>query len=63
MEIKVHYNVECPRVPNFLLIGDGNKIPISAISEDGLREIGKVWTNNLIARAKQMSIEEKQAKP
>lgn len=55
MEIKVHFNVNIPRVPNYLLIGNGDeKIPLSAVTEDGLREIGKQWTEDLVARAKQM---------
>lgn len=55
MEVKVHYKVECPRVPNFLLVADSEeKVPISAITEEGLREIGRQWTLNLILRAKQM---------
>lgn len=59
MKIKVHYNVECPRVPNFLLLSKDSdeKIPICAITEEGLREIGKQWTENLVARAKQMGWE------
>lgn len=55
MKIKVHYNIEVPRVPNYFMLGDGdNKIPISAITEEGLREIGKQWTEALILRAKKM---------
>lgn len=51
--INVTAQVEVPRVPNFLLMSDGQKIPISAVTEEGLEEIGKDWTLALINRARE----------
>jgi hypothetical protein len=53
MKINVHAQIEIPRVPNFLKMEGGKTIPISAITEEGFREIGKKWTEELIARAKE----------
>ena len=54
IEIQVKATVEIPQVPKFLKMNDGQTIPISAITEEGLREIGEAWTLELInAAAKQ----------
>lgn len=49
--ITVSARVEIPRVPNFLLLTDGQKLPVSALDDEGLRAIGAAWTEDLIARA------------
>lgn len=55
MEIEVKYKIKVPMVPNFLLLSNSEaKVAISALSENGLREIGKQWTDDLIKRANQM---------
>lgn len=51
MKITVHAIIEIPNPPNFFRMEGGQTIPISAISEDGLYEIGKQWTEALIKRA------------
>lgn len=54
MEININAHVKIPRVPNFISLKNGEKVPISAIKEDYLQEIGKEWTANLITRAREM---------
>ena len=49
--LRVTADVECPRVPNFLRMTDGQTLPVSAVDEDGLRRIGEAWTERLIERA------------
>ena len=44
-------SVETPRVPNFLHMTDGQTIPIQGITDEGLREIGEAWTEELVAKA------------
>jgi electron transfer flavoprotein alpha/beta subunit len=51
--LTVQARVEVPRVPNFLLMTDGQKLPVSAATEDDLRLIGKLWTEALIERARE----------
>ena len=45
--------VHIPVIPNFLRQADDTIIPIEAISEEGLKEIGEVWTQELIKKAKE----------
>jgi hypothetical protein len=49
-KLSVKMSVVVPRVPNFLFTSDG-KVPLSALTEDGLRELGAAWTEALVARA------------
>ena len=51
--LRITAEIEIPRVPNFLTMTDGQTIPISAITEDSLRELGKLWIEALIERAKE----------
>jgi len=55
MKISVTATIEIPTVPNFLRLASGQTIPVSAITEEGLREIGKEWIEALIVRAKEQS--------
>lgn len=50
--LTVKAEVELPRVPNFLRMADGQTIPVSAITEEGLRQLGAEWITALIANAK-----------
>ncbi len=43
--------IKTPRIPNFLHMADGHSLPIEAITDEGLREIGEAWTEALIAEA------------
>lgn len=54
--IKVTASVKVPMVPNFLQMEDGQTIPLRAITEDGLRELGKLWTEALVERAKEQAM-------
>lgn len=49
-KLSVKLSVIVPRVPNFLMTSDG-KVPLSALTEEGLRELGEAWTDALIVRA------------
>lgn len=60
--IQVVATVRVPKVPNFLLMDNDQKLPLSAFTEDGLRELGKAWTDNLLKRAKEQR-EPKEAGP
>lgn len=50
MKVRVHAEIEIPRVPNFFKT-PSSTIPISAVPEAELRRIGEQWTEDLIARA------------
>ena len=55
-------NTSIPKVPNFLCVwsktvsgpGDNHVLPISAFTNDALREIGAAWTERLVERAEQL---------
>lgn len=56
----IELKLKTPRVPNYIGLEDnithnrdgGAKIHISKLSEEQLREIGKQWTEDLIAHSK-----------
>lgn len=48
--INVTADVEIPSLPNFFIAGN-LKIPIEAVEDQGLRDIGKAWTEELIKKA------------
>lgn len=50
---RVTAEIEIPKVPNFLRMTDGQTLPVSAIDETSLREIGKIWTEALVERSKE----------
>ncbi len=50
--------VNVPRVPNFLITEYGFSMPVSAFTEDDLRNIGAQWVENLVARAKEQAATE-----
>jgi len=49
---RITTEIKIPRVPNFFILTNDSKIPVSAINEEGLKMIGELWTQNLIERAK-----------
>jgi hypothetical protein len=59
--------VSLPRVPNFLMLEGcatpDAKISIGSLSDDELREIGRLWTEALIQRAAEMRIPFENLKP
>lgn len=57
--VTVKATVAIPQVPNFLLRGDDPKMSIADIDDEGLREIGRQWTENLIERAHQIRVDRK----
>lgn len=52
--VRVKATVQIPRVPNFLMMKGEQKVPIAAVSDEELEEIGKEWTLELINRARYM---------
>ncbi len=54
IRIDVTAIIKVPKVPNFLVMDNGERIPISAIKEEFLREIGEAWTEELIRSACKM---------
>jgi len=48
--------IQTPTTPNFIQVRIGrqesNTVPISDFSEEELREIGKKWTEDLVASAR-----------
>ena len=49
-----------PSVPNFIQVRVGNKkevvtVPVQDFSEEELREIGKRWTEDLVAKGRRHS--------
>ena len=53
MEIQIKIQCECPQVPNYLMTPNG-KVPITAVTEEALKQLGAAWTEALIMRARQM---------
>ena len=52
--LTVTAEVEIPQVPNFLKTPAGMMLPLDALSEEGLREVAKHWTEALIERQAEM---------
>lgn len=50
MEIKLKAHI--PHTPNFIKVGE-NMIELADFSDEDLRQIGKEWTELLIAKARQ----------
>lgn len=53
MKLRVTMSIETPTVPNFLKLEDGQTVPLCAVTDDGLREVGAAWTQALLARARE----------
>ena len=52
-KIQARAEIEVPRVPNFLLMTDGQKLPLCAVPDEDLRRIGELWTISLLERSKE----------
>jgi hypothetical protein len=48
--------VETPRVPNFIRQSNGRMLPLCALEEESLREIGAAWTEDLVTRAREQAL-------
>ena len=53
-KIKVHAEINSPKVPNFLRSSSGEAIPICAVSDEGLNMIADQWRKDLLERAEDM---------
>ena len=51
--VTVKAEIEIPMTPNFLKCADGITIPIEAVDEEGLKQIGTQWTLDLINKARE----------
>jgi len=56
--VTVSTQVEIPRIPNFLRTAAG-MLPLTAFSDEGLREIGEQWIENLLERRKEQAEDSK----
>lgn len=45
--------IETPRVPNFLRMSDGQTVPLCAVTDEGLRQLGAEFTEERLARARE----------
>ncbi len=52
MECQIKIKCEVPLTPNFLKTENG-QVPISAVTEEALRELGAAWTEQLVMKARQ----------
>ena len=52
--MKKEVNIEIPSVPNFISVGS-DRLSITEFSDEELREIGKLWTEKLIERSKEIT--------
>lgn len=43
--------VQLPMTPNYIRLSAGGNIDIASLTEAELREIGKAWTDSLVAKA------------
>lgn len=50
--IEVKLECEIPQVPNFLKTPAGT-VPLCAVTEDALRMLGMMWTEQLVKRARE----------
>lgn len=57
MQIQIKIDCEIPQIPNFLKTASG-QVPITAVTEEALKELGKQWTEALVMRARQMRTDE-----
>ena len=44
--------IQCPSVPNFVRDENDRVFPVSSLTDDEIRQLGKEWTARLIERAK-----------
>lgn len=51
MDIKIE--IKIPAIPNYIVISDSAKVPISKLNESELREIGALWTEELVRIARE----------
>ena len=54
VNVKINDTVKIPRIPSFLKTEADRTVRISELSDDELRSIGKCWTEQLIASAREM---------
>lgn len=56
IDVKMILKIKCPSVPNFILL-DPSETPISIkeFNDSELKQIGDMWTKELIKKAKNIS--------
>lgn len=59
-KLKVSEPVQLPMLPNFLRTDSGACVPITSVSDAGLRELGRLWTQALIRRNRNRRKKEQQ---
>lgn len=53
MQCQIKIDCEIPIIPNYLKTSNG-QVPISAVTEEALKQLGAAWTEQLIMRARQL---------
>lgn len=59
--LTVKATIEIPRPPNFLRMTDGQSLPLSAVSDDDLREIARLMGERMVERAAEQRKDTKEA--
>ena len=49
--IHITVDIKIPRTPNFFLDSSGQTFPIAGVTDAGIRQIGKEWTEELVKKA------------
>lgn len=52
--LTVKASIRVPQLPNFLITESGESWPITALTEEGLRELGGEWVEELVRKAASM---------
>lgn len=55
--IEVTTEAKVPRVPNFLLLGNGGRLRVGDLSDKELRRIADLWKLALLARGREQRAE------
>ena len=50
--VRISADILIPTVPDFFRMQDGQSLPVEAVSDHDLKDIGLLWTTNLIEHAK-----------
>jgi len=51
LNVQISADIEIPAVPKELKVNGGQIFPISTLSENALKKVGKAWTDELLKAA------------
>lgn len=52
--IEIKAEIQVPKAPNFLVMKDGQKIPLSLVPDADLKKIGEQYGEALVAKKKEL---------